>query len=233
MQERRAVNDTGIAQFFGKVYGTMGIGLIVTAVVTYLLGYVFQEQYFTLLASSNIIRYVLMFLPLIFVLFGSGRKALANPTRAMAMFIGLAASEGFTLATIMSFFAGTTVIAALLVTAVIFGTMSLVGVFGKKDLSRAGGIASMLLLGVLLMSVVNMFLGSAGFAMILNYIILGVFIILVASETQRLRNFYATAEAAGDVAVRSLAIQGALMLYLDFLNLFITILQIFGVSSDD
>ncbi|WP_127850129.1 Bax inhibitor-1/YccA family protein [Lacticaseibacillus hulanensis] len=233
MQERRAVNETGVAQFFGKVYGTMGIGILVTAAVTYVLGYVFQAQYFAILQSNALLRFVFTLLPFAFLLMGSSRKALANPGRAMVMFIGLAASEGFMLASVMWWFKGTTVVAALLVTAVIFGTMALVGVYGKKDISRAGGIATMLLYGAILMSFVNIFMGSAGFAMVLNYIILGVFIVLVAYDSQRLRNFYASAEAQGDVAVSSLAIQGAVMLYLDFLNLFITILQIFGVGSDN
>jgi FtsH-binding integral membrane protein len=68
--------------------------------------------------------------------------------------------------------------------------------------------------------------------MILNYIILGVFIVLVAYDNQRLKQLYAYAEAEGDVAISSLAVQGAIMLYLDFLNLFITILQIFGIGDN-
>jgi FtsH-binding integral membrane protein len=233
MQDRRAVNDTGVAQFFGRVYGTMALGIIVTAVVTFILGYVMRDAYISLLSTNRLAFFILTFLPFVFVLAGSGRKAVANPARALTMFLLLAASEGTTLAVIMTMFNGTTVIAALLVTAIIFITMACVGIFGKKDLSRAGGIASMLLIGVILMSVVNMFMGSVGMAMFINYAILGIFIVLVAFDSQRLRNFYAYAEAQGDVAVSALAIQGAMMLYLDFLNLFISILQIFGIGSDN
>lgn len=235
MQERREVNETGVAQFFGKVYGMMGLGVIVTAIVTFMLGYVFRDSYFALLAANPIIKFIMTFLPFIFLFAGMGRKAIQNPGRAMLMFLGLAASEGTMLASVMYYFNGATVVSALVVTAIVFGTMAAVGVFGKKDLSRAGGIATMLLFGALLMTFVNFFIGSAGMAMLLNYVIVGVFIVLVAYDSQRLRNFYAYAAASGEVAINSLAIQGAVMLYLDFLNLFITILQIFGVggSSDN
>ncbi len=233
MQERRSVNESGIAQFFGRVYGVMGIGMVVTAIVTFILGYVVRDQYVMFLQSNQFAYWIMLFLPLVFVLFGSSAKSIQNPARALTMFLLLSASEGTTLSVIMTFYSGTTAVAALLVTAVIFGTMALVGVYGKKDLSRAGGIATMVLFGAILMSAVNMFLGAAGMAMIINYVILGVFIVLVAYDNQRLRQYYSYAEAQGDVAINALAIQGAMMLYLDFLNLFIVILQIFGVGDSD
>lgn len=231
MQERRSVSETGIGRFYGHLYGMMGLGLVVTAVVTYLLGVVFQTQYLTFISTNQIFYYVAMFLPLIFVLFASSAKSAQNPARATTMFLLMAASEGTTLSLFMLMFKSSTAIAALLVTAVIFGTMSIVGIYGKRDLSRAGSIAFMFLIGAVLMSFLNFFMHSTGMAMILNYIILGVFIVLVAYDNQRLKQMYSYAEAEGDVAVRSLAVQGAIMLYLDFLNLFITILQIFGIGD--
>ncbi|WP_056969088.1 Bax inhibitor-1/YccA family protein [Lacticaseibacillus thailandensis] len=232
MQERRAVNEAGLSQFFGRVYGVMGGGMVVTAIVTYLLGYVFRQQYFNFIASNSLVFYVMAFMPLIFVILGNTGRSVAHAGRALVFFLLLAASEGFTLALIMSMYNGTTVIAALLTTAVVFGTMALVGIFGKKDLSRAGSIAIMGLYGVILMSLVNMFLRSTGMGMLLNYIILAIFIVLVAYDNQTLKRLYASADAQGVMSVNSLAVSGAVALYLDFLNLFLTILEIFGVGSN-
>ncbi|WP_155286555.1 Bax inhibitor-1/YccA family protein [Lacticaseibacillus zhaodongensis] len=233
MQERRSVSQSGISQFFGRVYGNMGVGLLITAAITYLLGYVFHDQYVNFISSNPVFYWVMLLLPFVFIIFGSGARAYANPGRARLMFFGLAASEGTTMAVIMAQFSGTSVVAALVVTGVIFGTMSLVGIYGNKDLSRAGSIATTALVGALVMTVLNFLIHSSGLAMLINYAILAIFIVLVAYDNQTLKRFYAQAEAQGDTAISALAIQGALMLYLDFLNLFITILQIFGVGNDN
>lgn len=232
MQERRSVSDSGIGRFYGRLYGVMSLGLLTTAVVTFLLTTVLQQQFLNLIAGSRMMPFIMMFAPLIFVFLASGMKSVQNPARGLTMFLLMAASEGLTVAVLMMMVPGATAIAALLVTAVIFATMAMVGIYGKKDLSHAGSIAMMVLVGVILMSLVNMFLRSTGMAMIMNYIILGVFIILVAYDNQRLKQMYSYAEAQGDVAISSLAVQGAIMLYLDFLNLFITIIQIFGIGGN-
>lgn len=233
MQERRSVSEAGISEFFGRVYANLGIGLLITSAVTYLLGYVFRAQYISFISSNQFVYWIMLFLPFVFIIFGSGARASANPTQARVMFFLLAASEGTTMSVIMAMYSGTSVIAALLVTAVIFGTMSLVGIYGKRDLSRAGSIAMTALIGVIVMSLVNFLIGSTGLAMFINYAILAIFIVLVAYDNQALKRYYAQAEAMGDVAISALAIQGALMLYLDFLNLFITILEIFGVGGNN
>lgn len=232
MQERRSVSTSGIGRFYGKLYGVMSLGLLTTAVVTFLLSTVFQQQYLMLVTQNRSMPFILMLAPLIFVFLASGMKSVQNPARALIMFLLMAASEGLTVAVIMMMVPSSTAVAALLVTAVIFSTMAMVGIYGKKDLSKAGSIAMMVLFGVILMSFVNFFLRSTGMAMVMNYVILGVFIILVAYDNQRLKQMYSYAEASGDVAVSSLAVQGAIMLYLDFLNLFLTIIQIFGIGGN-
>ncbi|WP_225350294.1 hypothetical protein [Lacticaseibacillus pantheris] len=78
MQERRAVNESGLSQFFGRVYGVMGGGMVVTAAVTYLLGYVFRQQYFNFIASNTIVFYVMTFMPIIFVILGSTGRSMAH-----------------------------------------------------------------------------------------------------------------------------------------------------------
>ncbi|WDF83533.1 Bax inhibitor-1/YccA family protein [Lacticaseibacillus pabuli] len=233
MQERRSVSEAGLSGFFGRVYGNMALGLLTTAVVTGLLMTVFKAPYLALMTSTPMMQWVFMFLPLLFVILASTGNSVQNPGRARVMFLLMSASEGTTMSVIMMMTSTTTAVAALLVTAVIFGTMSMVGIFGKRDLSHAGNIAITALFGVIAISVLNFFMRSTGVAMLINYVILGIFIILVAADNQRLKQFYASAEAQGDVAVSSLAVQGAIMLYLDFLNLFLTIIQIFGIGGNN
>ncbi|KRO16665.1 Bax inhibitor-1/YccA family protein [Lacticaseibacillus saniviri] len=230
MQERRLVNDTGMTRFFTRVYSTMGAGMGVTALVTYLLGTVFQTQFFNFIGTNRFVYYIFLFLPLILSFMISGRRGRENAGYATGMFMALAASYGVTFAVIMSMFSGTTVAMAFITTGIVFLVMSLVGRFGNRDLSRAGSIAFTFFIGVFLMSIVNIFLHSGTMTMILSYAILIIFIVMTAWDTQNLKKMYVSM-GGESAATNSLAVQGALMLYLDFLNLFIAILQIFGVSD--
>lgn len=235
MQERRVVNDTGVTGFFAKVYSTMGMGILVTALVSYLLSTVFQAQYIAFVGSHRIMFWLMMFLPLILSFMVQGKKAQANSGYATLMFLLMSASFGFTLGLTLMFYRGPVIGMALAVTAIIFFTMSALGRSGKRDLTKAGSIASMALFGIILLSLVNMFLRSPGMMYLISYGILVVFIVLVAYDTQQLKRLYMTASNTGEALVNlnTLAVQGALMLYLDFLNIFLAILQIFGAGGNN
>ncbi|WP_461212944.1 Bax inhibitor-1/YccA family protein [Lacticaseibacillus sp. GG6-2] len=235
MQERRIVNDAGLSVFFAKVYGTMGGGLLITAVISYLLGNVFRVQYGNFISSNQIIFWVLTLLPFVLTFLISGRRGQESPAYARLMFGVMAASYGFTLASIWLIYPAANIGIALIVTAVVFFTMSVVGRVTKQNMSRIGGIAMSVLLGAIVLSLINMFMHSGMMSLLISYVILIVFIIMTAADTQALKRLYLTAGGDGDYAVNtsSLAVQGALLLYLDFLNLFLVILQIFGVSSDN
>lgn len=235
MQERRVVNDAGLTGFFNKVYSTMGIGMLITAAVSYLLSNVFYNQYISLIVNNRIVWYLFLFLPLVLSFFVSSKRALANPAFGTLMFFLIAASFGFQIALFMSYYTPASVIIAFTMTAVMFFTMSLVGRFGKKDLSRAGQIAMGALLAVIILSVLNMFMGITGLSLIISYAILAIFIVLTAWDTQNLKNMYLSATGSGEAVVSegALAVIGALTLYLDFLNMFLAVLQILGVSDRD
>ncbi|MFD1484149.1 Bax inhibitor-1/YccA family protein [Lacticaseibacillus baoqingensis] len=235
MQERRVVNDTGLATFFAKVYGTMGGGLLITAVISYLLGNVFRVQYGNFIVQNRILFIVATFLPLILSFLISGRRGRESASYARAMFGLMAASYGFTLASVWLIYPAANIGIALVVTAIVFFTMSVVGRVTRQNLSPAANIIMGVLVGVIILSVINMFMGSSFLSLIISYVILIAFIIMTAADTQALKRVYMTASGNGDFAVNtsSLAVQGALMLYLDFLNLFLVILQIFGFSNDN
>ena len=226
MQERRVVNEAGLTQFFSRIYTLMGSGLVVTALVSYLLGVTLKNDYINFVGAHPIIFWIMTALPLILSFFVTGRRAQASPGYATLMFYLMSASFGFTFASVAMVAKTSNLAVALATTAVVFFVMSMVGHFGKRDLSKAGNIVMML---------VNMFMGSSGMQMLISYAILIIFIVLTAWDTQRLKNLYLTAGSDGQAAIStsSLAVVGALMLYLDFLNLFTAILQILGVGDNN
>lgn len=235
-EERRVVNDTGLTTFFSKVYGTMGVGLLITGLVSYVLGVMYQVQYINFVVQNRFLYWVALFLPLVLSFMMSSKRAQANVTYARGMFFLMAASYGFTLATLFISFRSSIILLALVVTAVVFFTMSAVGRLTHKDMSRMGSMALSALLGVLIISLLNMlFFHSTMTQMLIAYAVMIIFIVMTAADTQTLKRFYMTASSNGDYAVNlnSLAVQGALMLYLDFLNLFLAIVQIFGFASDN
>ncbi|MDE3282661.1 Bax inhibitor-1/YccA family protein [Lacticaseibacillus casei] len=235
MQERRVVNEAGLTQFFSRIYTLMGSGLVVTALVSYLLGVTFKTDYTNFVGAYPIVFWIMLALPLILSFFVTGRRAQASAGYATLMFYLMSASFGFTFAMVAMVARTSNMAVALATTAVVFLVMSMVGHFGKRDLSKAGNIAFVALFGVIIMSLVNMFMGSNGLQMLISYAILIIFIVLTAWDTQRLKNLYLTTGSDGQAAIseNSLAVVGALMLYLDFLNLFTAILQILGVGNNN
>lgn len=233
MQERRVVNDTSLAGFFNRVYSVMGSGLLLTAAISYLLGTVFYNQYSNFVANHTFMFYILLFLPLFLSMGVNSRRAQANAGYAGLMFYLISACYGTTFTVILIQYQSSIVAISFLTTAVIFLTMSVVGRVTKQDLSRAGVIATSALIGVILLSVINFFMQSSGLQLILSYAILVIFIVLTAFDTQKLKTIYMSANQEGGYVVNTntLAIQGALALYLDFLNIFLVVLRLFGGSS--
>jgi FtsH-binding integral membrane protein len=145
---------------------------------------------------------------------------------ATALFLGYAALNGLTLAGIFLFYTGASIAATFFITAGAFAATSLYGATARRDLSAVGGVAFMALIGLVLATVANLFLRSAAIDWIISYVGVAVFVVLTAADTQRIRaTMAARADATG---TDNLAILGALTLYLDFLNLFLFLLQIFG-----
>ncbi|WP_338216272.1 Bax inhibitor-1/YccA family protein [Lacticaseibacillus salsurivasis] len=233
MQERRVVNDTSLAGFFNRVYSVMGSGLLLTAAISYLLGTVFYNQYANFVANHTFMFYILLFLPFFLSMGVNSRRAQANAGYAGLMFYLISACYGTTFTVILIQYQSSIVAISFLTTAVIFLTMSVVGRITKQDLSRAGVIATSALIGVILLSVINFFMQSSGLQLILSYAILVIFIVLTAFDTQKLKTIYMSANQEGGYVVNTntLAIQGALALYLDFLNIFLVVLRLFGGSS--
>ena len=128
-------------------------------------------------------------------------------------------------------FSVSTIIKVFFITAGTFGAMALVGYTTKTDLTSMGKLLFMALLGIIIASVVNMFVASSGLDLILSYVGVLVFVGLTAYDTQKIKQMCQTAPDAGESA-QKLALIGALSLYLDFINLFLYLLRIFGNNRD-
>jgi FtsH-binding integral membrane protein len=154
---------------------------------------------------------------------GIGRLA---PATATALFVGYAALNGLTLASIFLVYTRASIASTFFITAATFAIMSFYGYVTKRDLTRMGSLLFMALIGLVLASLVNFFLRSTGLYWIITYAGVLIFIGLIAWDTQKIKNL--SRQATDDTSARRIAILGSLMLYLDFINLFLFLLRIFG-----
>lgn len=168
-----------------------------------------------------------MFSPLAFVLamrFGMNR--ISYPILSL-IFVTYAAVTGISLSLILAMYTSTSVLSVFITSSVVFGIMAVAGYTTSQDLTKFGSILIMFLIGIVVASVVNFFLQSSGLQMLISYIGVAVFVGLTAYDVQKLKNIGAGLEY-GDATASKMALMGGLTLYLDFINLFIMLLRIFG-----
>jgi FtsH-binding integral membrane protein len=171
--------------------------------------------------------YLIMFAPLAFVLlmrFGLNR--ISYPVLAL-LFVAYAAVTGISLSFILLAFTASSVLGVFLTSSVVFGVMAIAGYTTSQDLTKFGSILIMFLIGIVVASLVNMFLHSSGLDMIISYVGVAVFVGLTAYDVQKLKNIGAGL-TYGDATASKMALMGGLTLYLDFINLFLMLLRIFG-----
>lgn len=216
-----------VNEFLRGVYAWMSGGLLLTAGVAWatvniqpLLAFAVNSMLFLILAELGL------------VFFLSLRIRQMSPTTATGAFLGYSALNGLTLAPILLVYTSQSVAATFVVSAGMFGAMSLYGLLTKKDLTSWGSLLLMGLFGIILASVVNIFLGSATMGFVISGIGVLVFLGLTAYDTQRLKVMGETAPMGDAGALRKMAIMGALQLYLDFINLFLFLLRFMGASRD-
>ncbi|KRM23941.1 Bax inhibitor-1/YccA family protein [Latilactobacillus graminis] len=232
MEERRVVNVESETSFFSKVYGLMAVGVGISALVAILLVTVFKAQTFAILSSgSSWLVWGLMIVELLLVVQIS-RRSTKNPTASFAMFVAYAALNGLTFSAVLLVYNIGQIGTAFVSSALVFVAMSIYGRITKNNLSGFGRFAMMGLIGVIIVSLVNFFMASAAVSYFLSYAMLIIFIILTAWDNQKLSMMYRQYGATGEMSVSGLAVMGALTLYLDFVNLFLTMLQIFGGGRD-
>ncbi|MDA0238622.1 MAG: Bax inhibitor-1/YccA family protein [Proteobacteria bacterium] len=215
--------DVGLRSYMLNVYNLMASGVALTGIVA---ASVASSQTMTNLIFGTPLKWVIMLAPLALVFFVSARIHKMSAATAQMTFWVFAALMGASLASIFLVYTGTSIARVFFIAAGTFGAMSLYGYTTKKDLSGWGSFLFMGLIGVVIAMVVNIFLASSALMFVISVVGVLVFVGLTAYDTQKIRNQY----YAGDHSeVQSKkAIMGALTLYLDFINLFIMMLHLFG-----
>jgi len=217
---------TEVNQAMGRVYGYMALATFVSMFVSFQVGMSHDlVQFF----FTGVMKWVTIFAPLVAVFFITPFIAAGPPkSLAVAALVGFSALMGLSLATIFVVFTLGSIFNAFMGAAVLFGVMSFYGYFTKKDLSSMGQLLFVALIAIIIASIINIFIGSTVFQMVISAIAIVIFLGLTAYDTQQIREM--VSEGGENTGVEVL---GALTLYLDFINLFVNLLQLFGVAKSD
>jgi FtsH-binding integral membrane protein len=211
--------------FLGRVYRNMALGLGVTGVVAMLVAS--SHAAVELFVMNRGVMFALIIAQLVTVFAFTGLLTRISAGVAAAMFFGYAALTGVTFSSIFLVYTGGSIAGTFLVTAGAFAGLSAYGYLTKRKLDGLGSFLFMGLIGLVLASIVNIFLGSPAIYWLTTFMGVIVFTGLAAYDTAKLKQLAATSDVSGDHG-RKLALQGSLMLYLDFINLFLILLRLFG-----
>ena len=209
-----------------RVYNYMLLAILTSGVVASLVASSAPVMQFLF---TGWMQYVVMLLPLVAVI-GLTVALNSEPPRgiALAMLLGFAAIMGLSLATVFYVFTLGSIAMAFVSTAVLFGTMSLYGYFTRRSLESMGQFMFVGLIAIVIASLVNIFVGSSVLTMVISAIAIVIFLGLTAYDTQQIREMISVDGVGG-----SAEIAGALTLYLDFINIFVNLLQLFGSKNGD
>ncbi|ETX29217.1 Bax inhibitor-1/YccA family protein [Roseivivax isoporae] len=242
----RAVQiDEGLRAHMNKVYGTMSVGTFITFLAAWAIStlavtadpsagvaQIGADRYLTGLGQAiyaSPLKWVIMFAPLLFVFGFSAAINKMSAATAQTVFYAFAAVMGLSISSIFLVFTGYSIIQVFLVTSIAFAGLSLWGYTTKKDISGWGSFLIMGVIGLIVASIINIFLGSPAIAFAVSVLGVLIFAGLTAYDTQSIKNEYLQHAQYGDSEwLGKSAIMGALRLYLDFINMFMFLLQLLG-----
>ncbi|HKK24061.1 MAG TPA: Bax inhibitor-1/YccA family protein [Gracilimonas sp.] len=213
------------ATFINKVYGWMALALAITGFVA--LRVASSESLVNTIASNQILFFGIIIAELGLVIWLSSAIESMNATRAITLFLLYSALNGLTFSVLFLIYTAASIASTFFVTAGTFGVMSAYGYFTKTDLSSWGNILFMGLIGIIIASIVNIFWHSEVLYWAVTYIGVLVFVGLTAYDTQKIKRMSLEMDVESEEGSKG-AIMGALALYLDFINMFIFMLRIFG-----
>ncbi len=238
---RSAEIDAGLRAHMNKVYGLMSVGLVVTGIVSYFVGMDLSAAVHgepTRFLSYGVINamftsplmYLVMFAPLIMVfMFGAAVNRLSQAGAQMFFYV-FSALMGLSLSSIFVVYTGFSIAQIFFITAIAFSSLSLWGYTTKKDLTGWGSFLIMGVVGILVASIVNIWLASPPIMFAVSALGVLLFAGLTAYDTQKIKSMYLQVRSHpdGEAIAGKMAIHGALSLYLDFINLFLMLLRLFG-----
>lgn len=217
--------NVAVSSLFKSVYMQMAAALSITGLVAYFLSQ--SVAFWQFLAENFSILWVILFAQIGLVIWLSARLTKMSMTSATLLFIVYSILMGVTMSSIFMIYTMGSIASVFFITAGMFFAMSLIGYFTRLDLTRLGSILFMALIGVIIASVVNIFLGSETLYWIISYVAVVVFVGLTAYDTQKIKDMLAEYGQVDEMG-QKLALYGAMSLYLDFINLFLYLLRIFG-----
>jgi uncharacterized protein len=220
--------DVGLRDYMLRIYNYMASGLALTGIVAYFFA---SSGLYRELAQTPLI-YLVILAPFGFVLALSYGINRMQASTAQALFWLFSAVMGLSLASIFLVYTGASIARVFFITAGTFAAMSIYGYTTQRDLSGMGSFMMMGLIGIIIASVVNMFLASSALQFAISVIGVIVFVGLTAWDTQRIKEMYFEIDHSDGQMAGKTAIMGALSLYLDFINLFMMLLQLLGARRD-
>lgn len=246
----RAVRiDEGLRAHMNKVYGTMSVGMLITFAAAWAISglamttdpslavaQIGADTYLTSFGAAiytSPLRWVIMFAPLLFVFAFAAMVNRMSAATAQLVFYAFAVVMGLSISSIFLVFTGFSIAQVFLITAIAFAGLSLYGYVTKRDLSAMGTFLMMGVIGLIVASIVNIFLASSAVAFAISVLGVLIFAGLTAYDTQNIKATYVAHAAQGDAEwLGKAAIMGALNLYLDFINMFMFLLQLFGSQRE-
>ena len=229
INEREGYVSLAFPALMRKVYVWMALALAITGVTAF--GVANSPNIMIAIYSNRAVFWGLIIAKLALVFVVSGMINRLSLTTATLLFTLYSVLNGVVLSSIFVIYSGTSIAKVFFITAGTFAAMAVYGYTTKRDLSTMGRLMFMGLIGLIIASIVNLFIKSSGLDLILSYIGVIVFVGLTAWDTQKIKQMLAMQEDI-DEGAQKIALVGALSLYLDFINLFLYLLRIFGGSRD-
>lgn len=229
-QTRTEIFDAGLRTHMQRVYNMMALGLVVTGVLAYAVSS--TPALLNLFYSNQIILLIVALAPLGIIFFGLSPKRIRTMSvgKVTGLYLLITALIGISLSSIFMVYSQESIARVFFITAGMFSVTSIYGYTTKKDLSGMGSLMMMGLIGIIIASIVNIFMHSTMMEFIISVIGVIVFTGLTAWDTQRIKETYSAADSHDSTT--KMAIMGALSLYLDFINLFMMLLRLFGSSRN-
>ena len=222
-QSQSTAIDAGLREYMMKVYNYMTSGLAISGLVAW--GFSQSPALMGAIYGTGL-QWIVMLAPLGFIFFLGARLQKMSLSAAQMTFWAFAAVMGMSMSYIFIVYTGVSIVRVFLITCSTFAAMSIYGYTTKRDLTKFGSFLIMGLIGIILASIVNIFMKSSAMHFIISCVGVLVFVGLTAYDTQKIKSTYYA--VAGSNFAGKAAIMGALTLYLDFINLFVMLMQLFG-----
>ena len=218
----RSAEDINSAM--GRVYAHMSLAVAVSMLVSYFVG---SSPELLAFFFTGVMKWIVIFAPIVAIFAFAFASDNFNKSQLQLFLHGFAALMGLSMATIFAIFTMGSIVSAFMGAAILFGTMSFYGYFTKRSLDSVGRFMFVGLIAIIIASIVNIFIGSTVMQMVISALAIIIFLGLTAYDTQKIRE---AVSVDGDTGRQEVI--GALTLYMDFINLFVNLLQLFGIKKD-